>query len=258
MEGERRRHVAVITISRAFGSEGLAVARRAAEVLGYSCLDRGLVTEVARMADVSEQEVARYDERGQGPVADLLERVFVGRSGGYPVYAWGGECAEMMVAPALFYSDLEQGRVLSREDIISLIEHVIRAAADRGNVVIVGRGAQVVLADRPDALHVRVIAPIPFRCGRIVEREGVDPEEAMELIRRTDRDRARYLRQYYRVDWEDGNLYHLTINTERTGVDLAARLIAGAASRGVWARQERHEETAILQYTSPELLEAEG
>ena len=184
--------------------------------------------------------------------------MFVGRAGGFPVYAWGGECAEMMVAPALFYSDLEQGRVLSREDIISLIEHVIRAAADRGNVVIVGRGAQVVLADRPDALHVRVIAPIPFRCGRIVEREGVDPEEAMELIRRTDRDRARYLRQYYRVDWEDGNLYHLTINTERTGVDLAARLIAGAASRGVWARQERHEETAILQYTSPELLEAEG
>lgn len=250
--------MAVITVSREFGSEGLAVARRAAELLGYSCLDRGLVTEVARMADVSEREVERYDERGQGLVADLLERMFVGRSGGYPAYAWYGDCPEMMVAPALFYSDLEQGQVPCREDILSLVEHVIRAAADRGNVVIVGRGAQVVLADRPEALHVRVIAPLPFRCQRIAAREGVDLAEAMDLIRRTDRDRARYLRQYYHVDWEDSQLYHLTINTERTGIDLAARLIAGAASRGAWVRQERYEETSILQYVSSELLETNG
>lgn len=249
--------MAIITISREFGSEGLAVARRTAELLGYSCLDRGLVAEVSRMADVSEQEVERYDEKGQGFVADLLSRVFLGRSAGYPVYAWGGECAEMMAAPALLYSDLEQSQALCRDDIISLIEHVIRAAADRGDVVIVGRGAQVVLADRPDTLHVRVVAPLSFRCHRIAEREGVGLKEAMALVQQTDRDRARYLRQYYRVDWGDSTLYHMTINAERTGVDLAARLIAGAAARGAWARQENYEET--LQHALSELLlEADG
>jgi cytidylate kinase len=164
----------------------------------------------------------------------------------------------MMVAPALLYSDLEQSRTPGREDIISLIEQVIRAAADRGDVVIVGRGAQVVLADRPDALHVRVIAPVIIRCQRIAEREGVGAEEAMALILRADRDRARYLRQYYRVDWEDSNLYHLTVNTERTGIDLAARLIAGAVHQGLWARQEKREETSLLQYIPSELLETEG
>jgi len=49
--------VAVITISRQFGAEGLAVARRAAKLLGYKCLDRAIVAEVARMADVSEKEL---------------------------------------------------------------------------------------------------------------------------------------------------------------------------------------------------------
>lgn len=250
--------MAVITISREFGSGGLAVARRTAERLGYSCLDRALVAEVSRMADVSEQEVERYDERGQGFMADLLTRVFLGRSGGYPLYAWGGECAEMMVAPALLYSDLEQSRAASRDDIISMIEHVIRAAADRGNVVIVGRGAQVILADRPDTLHVRVIAPLSFRCQRIAAREGVGLAEATELVRRMDRDRARYLRQYYRVNWGDSTLYHLTINAERTGVDPAAHLIAEALDQGSWAHPEAYEDAFLPPYALSELMEAEG
>lgn len=223
--------MAVITVSREFGSEGLAVARRAADLLGYSCLDRGLVAEVAHLADVPEQEVERYDERGQGLIADLLARVFEGRASGYPLYAWGGECAEMMVAPALMYSGLEQSRVPGREDILSLIEHVVRAAADRGDVVIVGRAAQAILAGRPDTLCVRVVAPVSFRRQRIAEREGIGLEEAMARVLRTDRDRGRYHRQYYRMDWEDGNLYHLTVNTQRMGVELAARLIAATAAR---------------------------
>ena len=250
--------MAVITISREFGSEGLSVARRTAELLGYSCLDRGLVAEVSRMADVSEQEVERYDERGQGFMGDLLTRVFMGRSGGYPLYAWGGECAEMMVAPALLYSDLEQSRAAGRDDIISMIEQVIRAAADRGDVVIVGRGAQVILADRPDTLHVRVVAPLLFRCQRIAAREGVGLAEARELVRRVDRDRARYLRQYYQVDWGDSTLYHLTLNPSRTGTDLAARLIAGTVEQRSWAHPERYEDVFLPSYALSELMEAEG
>jgi cytidylate kinase len=155
------------------------------------------------------------------------------------------------------YSDLEQTRAAGRDDIISMIEQVIRVSADRGDVVIVGRGAQVILAGRPDTLHVRLVAPLSFRCRRVAAREGMGLAEATELVRRVDRDRERYLRQYYQVNWGDSTLYHLTLNTERTGVELAARLIAGTVEQGLWADQEK-EEAFLPSYASLELTEAEG
>lgn len=219
--------MAVITISRQFGSEGLAVARRAAELLGYSCLDKALVADVARAADIPERLVERYDEKGQGFIENLLRRAFLSHS---PPYVWGGEYVGMPDDPGPQHGEPERCWTPVRDDILSLTELVIRVAADRGNVIVVGRSSQVILADRRDTLHVRVIAPINVRCQRIAERYDVDLEEAMTLIHRKDQDKVRYLRQYYDVDWEESNLYHLIINTERTGVELAARLIAGGVT----------------------------
>ena len=196
---------------------------------GYACLDRTLVAQVARIADLPEKEVQGYDEKGQGTIADLFSRLFVGTSERYPVYAYSGGYPEVMIAPGAMHEGSE--RAPDRRDLVSITEQVVRAATERGKVVIVGRGGQAILSSWPDVLHVRLIAPLVFRCRRIAEREGINPEAARSLIQRTDRDRARYIRQHYNVDWEDRNLYHLTVNTERTGVERAARLIAGAAER---------------------------
>lgn len=220
--------MAIITLSRQFGSEGLAVAHRAAELLGYSCLDKALVRDVARMADVPERLVEKYDEKGQGLVADLLRRAFLSSSS--PSSSPGGEAIGVIDDPELPYGKPERCWMPVQNDILSLTEMIIRAAADRGNVVIVGRGAQIILADRPNTLHVRVTSSINVRCRRIAERYDVDPEEAMALIRRKDQDKARYLRQYYGANLEDSDLYHLIINMERTGVEMAARLIADGAT----------------------------
>jgi len=222
--------VAIITISREFGSEGLAVARRAAQRLGYLCLDRTIVTDVARLADVSEQEIEKHDERGQGLFERLLTGIFGDPSEARPFGALVGVPAGMVgVSPRI--ERLERNPMPTRKDILSLTEQVIRATARRGNAVIVGRGSQALLADWPEALHVRLVAPIEFRCQRIAEQEGIDPEEAMALIRETDRNRERYILQRYGVDWEDPDLYHLTVNTGRTGTALAAGLIADAAAQ---------------------------
>jgi len=220
--------MAIITISRQFGSEGLAVARRAAELLGYACLDKALVRDVARMADIPERLVEKYDEKGQGLIADLLRRAFLGSPS--PSSSPGGEVIGLVDDPEPQYGKPERCWTPVQDDILSLTELIIRTAADRGNVVIVGRGAQIILADRPNTLRVRVTSPINVRCRRIAERYDVDLEEAMALIHRKDQDKARYLRQYYCVGLEDSDLYHLIINTERTGVEMAAHLIADGAS----------------------------
>ncbi|OGG56481.1 MAG: hypothetical protein A3F84_15745 [Candidatus Handelsmanbacteria bacterium RIFCSPLOWO2_12_FULL_64_10] len=222
--------MAVITISRQFGSAGLAVARRTAERLGYSCLDRTIVTDVARLANVSEQEIEKHDERGQSLFERLLTGIFGSPSEAYPFRALSGVPAGVVGVPPLI-EGLERYRMPNRTDVLSLIEQVIRSAAGRGNVVIVGRGSQALLADWPEALHVRLVAPLEVRCRRIAEQEGIGLEEAMALIQATDRSRERYIRQHYGVDWEDPDLYHLMVNTGRIGAALAAEIISDAAAQ---------------------------
>ena len=220
----------VITISRQLGSEGLPVARRVAEVLGYQCLDRAIVSETARMSDIPEGEVERHDERGQNLIERVLTHIFGGPSSAYSLGAMGGEFGVAMVPPAML-NEIAQSRIPDREDIISTIEDIIKTAARRGSVVIIGRGSQALLKDGAEVLHVRLMAPPEVRIQRIAAQEGISEEEAGNLIRETDQSRERYIRQHYGVDWEDAGLYHLIVNTGRTGVEMAARVIAEAARR---------------------------
>jgi cytidylate kinase len=112
---------------------------------------------------------------------------------------------------------------------LHLVQQMIRALAARGRVVIMGRGAQVVLRDFPGSLHVRTVASLEVRIGRVAREEGVGEREAARQIRRRDGAVARYLRHFHRVDWDDRFLYHLILNTGGLIEKEAVRLILYAA-----------------------------
>src|SRR5437899_8152616 len=146
----------VITVTRQYGSGGSDVARLVAERLGWELVDNQFVEEVARRAGVPPAEVAQREERAPG----LLERL----------------ARTLAVAsPEMFISSAAVPRVEQDEvAIVQLTERVIAEAAAHGRIVLVGRGAQAVLAQRPDALHVYVVASKPWRMKHAVERLGVD------------------------------------------------------------------------------------
>jgi len=125
---------------------------------------------------------------------------------------------------------LQQISYLDHEKCLSFVQFAVRDFADRGNVVILGRASQAILADRTDTAHVRTIAPIEARCGWVMRQRGLDREAALELIKETDTCRARYIRNNYGIEWDDPTLYHLVLNMEKTGVDLAVHMIAEMAS----------------------------
>jgi cytidylate kinase len=102
---------------------------------------------------------------------------------------------------------------------------VIRDLAQEGNVVLVGRGGQVLLRDTPQALHVQIVGPFQHRVATLVEREGIEEREASAQLTASDRARRDYLRRYHRVDWLDQVLYDLVINAGRISPTLAAELI---------------------------------
>jgi cytidylate kinase len=111
-----------------------------------------------------------------------------------------------------------------------MVKGTIRGAYKRGNVVIVGRGGQAILQERPDVLHVRIEAPLHDRVRRVQELEDLSPDDARDRIVTRDRAAAAYLKRFYAIDWSDPVLYHQVINMGKWDIDAAAHLVASAVS----------------------------
>jgi cytidylate kinase len=174
------------------------------------------VDEVARLAGLPTDEVAQREERAPG----LLERL----------------ARTLAVAsPELFITTAAVPRVEEDEaTIVQLTERIIREAASHGRVVLVGRGAQALLAQRPDALHVYVVASKPWRMKLAVERLGVEPGSAAQVVDDTDRRRDQYVKTYYGRHRQDPTIYDLVVNAERLGFEGAAGVIVAEARRRAW------------------------
>jgi cytidylate kinase len=206
----------VITITRQHASGGSEVARLVAAELEWDVIDNEFVDEVARRAGLPPDAVAQRDERAPG----LLERLARTLAAG---------------SPELFIATAGIPRVEPDEAaIVRQTERVIAEAAAHGRIVLVGRGAQAVLAQRPDALHVYVVAAKPWRMKLAVERLGVKPTEVEKVVDETDRQRDQYVRTYYGRQRQDVANYDMVVNTEKLGIDGAAALVVAEARRRGW------------------------
>lgn len=200
----------VITISRMFGSGGSEVAAHVADTLGWSLLDNALVERVAARLGRTPVEVQAIEER----VPSLAERLADALALGSPE----------IVSPAL-----SAPLPPTEERLLEVTEHVIDDAIARGPVVLVGRGAQSYLAQRADALHVFCYAPKPALIARVVQREGLSPEEAAKRVDETNKRREQYVRRYWQRSWYALENYHLCVNTDWLGIDGAGDLIVKVA-----------------------------
>ena len=140
--------------------------------------------------------------------------------------------------------------------------HILRAlihGSRKDNVVIVGRGGQVLLKDFPGVLHVRIIAPLDLRIQRIMEQGGGDKRQAMEVLRRSDRDSAGFMRGFFDADWDDPGLYDLMMNTRHLSAETAGRMIIESAhsleiKSGGRRNRDKLEDLALVQKVETSLL----
>lgn len=207
----------VITVTRQYASGGSDVARLVAAQLEWDVIDNEFVAAVARRAGLPADEVAQREERAPG----LLERIARTLAAASP---------ELFVATAAVPA-VEQDEAT----IVQVTERVIAEAAAHGRIVLVGRGAQAVLAQRPDALHVYVVAPKAWRMRLAVDRLGVSEADVDRAVDETDRQRDQYVKTYYRRQRQDLTNYDLIVNTARLGIDGAAALVVAEARRRKWS-----------------------
>ncbi len=99
--------------------------------------------------------------------------------------------------------------------------------ADVGNVILIGRGANIATARLPHMVHVRLTGTPERRAENLQHYDGLTPAKAMEQIRNEDHARARYVRKHYHEDVSNPLLYHLVINTDHIELDEAAELVVG-------------------------------
>ena len=204
----------VVTISREFGAGGSSVAQLVAEELGAELVDAALVNEVARRLEYPEATVASADERPETFVDRLLDSL-------------------KYIAPeqALALQRRQSGAVIEpRWEIVNLTQELIREVARQGKAVVVGRGAAFVLRDHPNALHVILHAAPEVRVEAIKRRLMLNERAARERMRKTDGERAAYIRQLYHADWRDSANYDLAIDTGRLGFSRAAGLVIAATA----------------------------
>lgn len=204
----------IVTVSRQIGAGGSEIASRVAHALGFRLVDNELIDRVALQAGLSRTYVADREERAPG----FLERLIRVLSRSAP---------EMQSAPPDRLPEPEE------KSLVAATEKVVADLAAEGRVVLVGRAAPAVLPKTRDALHVKIVAPIPFRIARIREADRVDEREAERRLKESDANRARYHRHHYSRDWSDPANYHMVLNSEMLGLDGAVETIVGRA-KAMW------------------------
>lgn len=206
--------MAVITMSRQVGSRAAELANRMCSEMGLVAFDKNLMAEVAVNVGLGEQEIIDYSE-DEYERRGFFDALFRRRRELGEVSMWVD-------------SQTRTVRQLDEEDAIGLIRSTMNAAYKRGDVLIVGRGGQAILENRPGVLHVRVVAPFEDRVLQIQASEGLTAAQARRLIEERDAAQREYLRMFHHIDVDDATLYHMVLNTGKLSLDQCLALIKQA------------------------------
>ena len=194
-----------VTISRQTGSGAHVVAEKLAACLQthtpsdarpWTVFDRNLVEKVLEDHNLPHRLARFMPEDRVSEIADMMDELF-----GLHPPSW---------------------------TLVRQTTETILHLAELGNVILIGRGATVITNKLDYVFHVRLVGSLEKRVAHMQELNGLNKQAALELIRREDRGRRRYLKTHFKADLDDLLLYHLVINTDLVPYEAAAQIIADA------------------------------
>ena len=181
----------VITVEREYGCGAGEIAAQLASHLGWKLWDRDLTAEIARVANVEPSSVSMCEERVDSTFQRLV-KVF-----------WRGSYERSM------HMDHQP---FGPDRMVEVGAEVMKEIAERGNCVIVGRGAPYFLRERDDTFHVFMYACRAEKVRRLQDL-GKTRHDAEDLVDTVDRERILFVKHYFGADWPTRSLYHMMINT---------------------------------------------
>ncbi len=198
----------VITISRQAGSGAHAVAEWLAEYLQakypvegrpYTVFDRNLVEKVLEDHKLPGRVARFMPEDRISEISDTMDELF-----GLHPSSW---------------------------TLVHKTAETILHLAELGNVILIGRGANIITNKLPYAFHVRLVGSVEKRLAHLQDYYKLDYKTAQALVREGDLGRKRFLKKYFEKEIDDPLLYHMVVNTDLLSHAEVARIIAEAAIR---------------------------
>lgn len=193
----------IITISREFGSGGREIGKVLAEQLGIPFYDKELLEIASKESGICQELFVKHDESSTNSF--LFSLVM----GNYPVTADGRINPDMPLNHKIFLAQFD----------------TIKGLAEKGPCVIVGRCADYVLKNMPNVINFFISGNIIEKKARILERYDIEKNKAEDFIRKTDKRRASYYNYYTDMKWGEAKNYDLCINSSKTGVEGAVKLM---------------------------------
>ena len=182
-----------ITISRELGSQGRQIAENTAQALGYHFVDKRAIGKV-----MGEYGLVEFHD-------------------------------EYEVAPS-FWDIFDAHRMERRADMVSMLNKVMIALAQHGNMVILGRCGFAVLRDYADVLNVRIQAPLEQRIDFVKSDENfADLEQAEIYIKDTDQNRMAFIETFYGVKWDQASAFDLVVDTGKVSPEMVTNFLIAAA-----------------------------
>ncbi len=194
-----RRVHCYLAISREAGAGGGSIAEIVGRRLGWEVLGQDLLDHIAERFRSNRMMLDLVDETPSNWIYDVLG-------------TW------------------MDSKIIPHETYLVQLGRVVLAAAKRGNVVFVGRGAQFLLP-REKGFVVRLVAPLQCRVENLMRSKGITEADAKRYIKEVDPRRVEFGRRFFHHDVTDPLLYDLILNTGRLGMEGAAELILAAIAK---------------------------
>ena len=198
----------ILTIGRQFGSGGRAIGKRLAEKLEINYYDRELLALASEESGLCHEMFEKADEK-------VPKGLIYAFSAGFPNVG--------IYTP---HTD-----VLSNERLFQLQSDAILKLAEKESAVIVGRCADYILRNHPDYFSLFIHANQEFRIRNIVQMMKINENEALELMKKTDKSRAAYYNYYTDKLWGHASSYNLSIDSSVIGIEETVALIINFVQR---------------------------
>lgn len=196
--------MAVITISKEFGTESEKVASQVGQRLGYEYIGEHLIAEIAKELHVSESEAEIFRKTSQSRILRFVDRY---------------TCS--IVQKVI---DREYG-CLDDKNYYETTKKLVQNVYESGNAIILGWGGQCILRGKPNTLHVRLIKDEETKIKEVMQNRNLEHKAAKAFIEREEGDLKAYIEHYFNEDWNAAHLYDLIVDMGKTSVEKAVDLI---------------------------------
>ena len=200
----------IITIARQFGSGGIEIGERVAQLLGIPLYDKEIITDAASKGELDAEAVKHVDETS---ASSLLYTLAMGSN--------------------ILGTTMHFGYKMPLNDKLFILQSdVIREYAAKGSCVIIGRCSDYILRDNENVLRLFIYGDLEHRTERVKQRHPeIKSSQIIDVINKTDKRRSTYYNFYTGNKWGKYDNYDMAINSSTLGIEETAQLIAVMAKK---------------------------